>query len=246
MVVFAVSFSSIQHSRRGTAGTRTIYDGALQSTLINRDEFLMDEQLNRPDFLKLLRSRLEQFVPFTDSGWSAALHLFRGRGFAAGEHIIEAGDVITEVHFLMSGIGRYYYLSSDGKEFNKSFARCGQVLSSVSSLVNGTPSPFFIQALEPCECLSIRYADVTTLCDAHIEWEGLIRRLLEQLVIKKEHREADFLLLNATEQYQKYLVEFADVAGRIPLYHVASYLGITNVALSRIRKRLGLIGVNPG
>jgi CRP-like cAMP-binding protein len=206
----------------------------------------MDVQLNKPDYLVLLRSKLEQLVPFTDSGWSAAVHLFRESSFAAGEYIVEAGNVITELHFLMSGIGRYYYLSSAGKEFNKSFARCGQVLSSVSSLVTGTPSPFFIQALEPCECLSIKYKDVNALCNIHPEWESLARRLLEQLVIKKEHREADFLLLTATEQYQKYLVEYADVANRIPHYHVASYLGITDVALSRIRKRLGLIEVNPG
>lgn len=196
--------------------------------------------------LKLLRTKLEQLVSFSDAGWSDAVHLFDRRSFAAGAHVIEAGDIVTELHFLLTGIARYYYLTPDGKEFNKSFARCGQTLSSVSSLVTGTPSPFFIQALEPCECLSIRYADLTSLCERCGEWEGLCRRLLEQLVIKKERREADFLLLSAAERYKKYLLEFADIADRIPHYHVASYLGITDVALSRIRKRLGLVQVNPG
>lgn len=206
----------------------------------------MNRANRQNDGLTFLRTKLEEIVPFTDAGWSAAGHLFRSRSFGAGAHVIEAGQIITELHFLLSGIARYYYLTTDGKEFNKSFARCGHVLSSVSSLVTGAPSPFFIQALEPCECLSINYANFNVLCEGYREWERLARRLLEQLVIKKERREAAFLLLSAAERYRKYLLEFADVADRIPHYHVASYLGITDVALSRIRRRLGLVRLNPG
>lgn len=200
----------------------------------------------KQNHLKLLRTKLEQLVHFSDASWAAAMQLFDSRSFAGGAHVIEAGERVTELHFLLSGIARYYYLTPDGKEFNKSFAWFGQTLSSVSSLVTGEPSPFFIQALEPCECLSIKYADLTVLCERYSEWERLARKLLEQLVIKKERREADFLLLSAAERYKKYLLEFADIADRIPHYHVASYLGITDVALSRIRKRLGLVQVNPG
>lgn len=196
--------------------------------------------------LKLIRTKLEGLVSFTDAAWSTAERLFGARSFDEGAHVIEAGDIVTELHFLVTGIARYYYLTPDGKEFNKSFARCGQTLSSVSSLVTGAPSPFSIQALEPCECLSIKYADFAALCEQYREWERLGRRLLEILAIKKERREADFLLLSASERYKKYLLEFNDIADRIPHYHVASYLGITDVALSRIRKRLGLVLVNPG
>jgi len=196
--------------------------------------------------LGTLRRELSNLVRFSDSSWSAAEHLFAERTFAAGENVIEAGDRVREINFVVTGLARYYYLTSEGKEFNKSFARTGQVLSSVSSLVSGAPSPFSIQALEPCECLTISYADLEELCNGYREWEILARRLLEQLAIKKERREADFLLLSASERYTKFLDEFADVADRIPNYHIASYLGITEVALSRIRKRLGFIPVNPG
>ncbi len=69
-------------------------------------------------------------------------------------------------------------------------------------------------------------------------------RLLEQLAIKKERREADFLLLSATERYQKFLQDYAYIVNSIANYHIASYLGITEVALSRIRSRLKLTQVN--
>ncbi len=199
-----------------------------------------------PSHLETLRTELSKLVSFSDSSWSAAEQLFAVRAYAAGENVIEAGERVREINFVVTGLARYFYLTSDGKEFNKSFARTGQVLSSVSSLVSGAPSPFSIQALEPCECLTISYEDLEELCNGHREWEILARRLLEQLAIKKERREADFLLLSASERYTKFLDEFADVADRIPNYHIASYLGITEVGLSRIRKRLGFIPVNPG
>ena len=65
-------------------------------------------------------------------------------------------------------------------------------------------------------------------------------RLLEQLAIKKERREADFLLMSATERYEKFLQEYAHIVDSIPNYHIASYLGITEVGLSRIRRQLKL------
>lgn len=187
-----------------------------------------------------LRSELTKLVSFSDESWAAAEPLFAGRELAASEHLVEAGDVVDRIYFLTGGLVRFYYLRPDGKEFNKGFSVAGQVLGSVSSLAGGAPSPFFVQALEPSECLSIRYEDALALGARHRQWEVLARRLMELLALKKERREADLLLLSATERYQSFLLECSHLAGRIPNYHVASYLGITEVALSRIRRRLGI------
>lgn len=194
--------------------------------------------------LTTLRGLLAPTVTFSDTAWNAAAPLFRYRAIAAGQHIISARSVVTDVTFVIHGLARYYYIDSRGREFNKSFSRDGQALSSVYSLVTGEPSPFFVQAMEPCECAAIEYADLLLLGETHREWEILARRMLESLAIRKERREADFLLLSATERYRKFLIEFADIVDRIPNYHVASFLGITEVALSRIRKRMKLTRVN--
>lgn len=191
---------------------------------------------------ELLKELLSKYVVFSSSAWLAAESLFTCRQFSTGENIIEAGEQVKEIGFILNGLARYYYLTINGVEFNKSFSQQGQVVSSTSSLVTGEPSPFFIQALEPCECIFLKYNDLIVLCDNHRDWERLVRQLLTQLAIKKERREADFLLLSAQERYQTFLVEYADIVERIPNYHIASYLGITEVALSRIRKRLGMTG----
>ncbi len=201
----------------------------------------MNASRRQHDHLPLLKKLLSNYVPLSDAGWSAAKPCFTYKRYAAGAYVIEAGDRVRELGFILKGLARYYYLTPEGKEFNKSFAQTGQPLSSVTTLVTGEPSLFFIQALEPCECLCIHYHDLVTLSDEHRDWALLVRHLLVQLAIKKERREADFLLLSAQERYEKFLVEFAHVADRIANYHIASYLGITEVGLSRIRKRIGLI-----
>jgi CRP-like cAMP-binding protein len=193
-----------------------------------------------------LREKLRRLVDFSDASWAAAEPCFYASVFGEGEIVLEAGEGAADLHFLLNGIARYFYSTPEGREFNKAFARPGQVLTSVSSLVNGTPTPFSIQALEPCKCISIKYKDLVELAEAHMQWNVLARKLLEQLAIRKERREADFLLLSASERYMNFLTEFADVAQRIPNYHIASYLGITEVALSRIRKKLGFTRINQG
>lgn len=194
--------------------------------------------------LTLLRKSLNSLTDISDEAWSAAESSLQIRNFSEDDHIIIAGDTVSVVHFLLNGIARFYYLDTKGKEYNKSFSSSGQALSSISSLVTGQPSPFYVQALTPVECLTLNYNKLLDLSDRYPEWTSLRIATLEQLVIRKEQREADFLLLSATERYLKFVHDYAHLDNQIPNYHIASYLGVTEVALSRIRKRLGLTPVN--
>jgi CRP-like cAMP-binding protein len=74
--------------------------------------------------------------------------------------------------------------------------------------------------------------------DRHACWERLGRKNAEQLVLIKEAREKELLLDSLEVRYQRFLQEFPGLADRIPQYHIASYLGVTDVALSRIRKKI--------
>lgn len=214
-----------------------------------KDSSYMGEQrsITTPEIQRaVLRSSLGRAVALPDDAWSAAEGSFIPHHFAAGEHVIESGSPVSTLFFITSGVARYYYLDDRGREFNKAFSTVGQVLSSVSSLVSGAPAPFSIQALSPSDCLAIPYDAFLALAGKHAFWSDLRIHLLEQLVIKKERREADFLLLSPTERYQQFLRDYAPIAESVSNYHIASYIGVTEVALSRIRRRLGLTRVNAG
>ena len=111
------------------------------------------------------------------------------------------GDTPRAVHFVIDGIGRYFYLDIDGKERNKSLVKKGGAFASVSTLIEGTPSPFFAQTITSCITATVKYDALIKLSEESIEWATFLRKILENLVLKKEKRESDFLLLSATDRY---------------------------------------------
>src|SRR5512139_2384010 len=122
------------------------------------------------DQLSALRRSLEQSVSLPNRAWTLAIPHLRLSHFPSGEHILRAGDHATDLCFIVSGLVRHYYLSSRGKEFNISFTTAGELICNFSSLVDGNPSPLYIQAIAPCECLSIPYKNFLTLTEKSIEW----------------------------------------------------------------------------
>lgn len=159
------------------------------------------------------------------------------RKVSAGTVLFSAGDVLETLYFIRSGLVRFFYLTREGKEFNKNFITAGNVATSLGSFLEARPSPFFAEALEETVLVALPMAFVRDLKTTDIAWERLINGFVIRLALQKERREASFLLESAAERYEAFLTEFSEIAGRVPQYHIASYLGITPVALSRIRAR---------
>lgn len=161
------------------------------------------------------------------------------RRFEADDILFSAGERPDVLYFIQSGLVRFFYLTDDGKEFNKNFVAAGSVVTSLSTFLSGVPSPFFTQALEETVTIALPIEFVRRQVEADIYWERLLSRSVAMLALKKEQREASFLLQDAGARYEAFLDDFSDLAPRLPQYHIASYLGITPVALSRIRARRG-------
>lgn len=177
--------------------------------------------------------------------WQDASKYFQTKTLQQGEHLFCAGDKVKDFYFLIDGLARYYYLTEDGKEFNKSFAQeQGHLLSSISAVSKDESSPFFVETLTRFTVLYISYKDFVFLAEKYLEWNRLLLKIYEKLIIKKERREENFLCLNATQRYEIFLQEYSKIVDIVPNYHIASYLGITDVALSRIRKQMSLTNVN--
>jgi len=112
-----------------------------------------------------------------------------------------------------------------------------QVMGPLTSLVLNRPSPVHIGAMEDSELLVAPYKDVARLYETNPEVNKIGRIIIEYAWIGKERRETQLIMLDATQRYLAFLEEFPKLDMRIPQYHIASYLGITPVQLSRIRSR---------
>ena len=169
--------------------------------------------------------------------WTRFQDLFRVQALEKNACFVRAGEPSTAMCFVNSGLLRFYYQTADGKEFNKAFSRENEFAAAYSAYLTDAPARFSIQALEPCQLLVAELREVVALFEAHRCWERFGRLVAEQLYIKKERREAEFLLDDASTRYRAFQAQHPGLESRLTQYHVASYLGITPVALSRLRKK---------
>lgn len=166
---------------------------------------------------------------------------FEVRRVAAGEALAMPGDDRHEILFVAEGLLRFYYCGADGKESNKAFVIEGEFAGAVASAQLGVPLLYGIQALEPTTVLASSYAAFSALMDADPAFERLGRKLAETILARKERKARDLMLKTASERYADLLQTRPDLVQRVPLYHLASYLGMTDVHLSRVRRELAAI-----
>lgn len=185
-----------------------------------------------------LHQRLNGLSLIPSEEWQAFRALSTCHSVSKGSHWVRAGEHTDKLGICVNGLFRLYYTTPDGKEFNKSFCAKLDFVASYSSLLLESPAYFSIQALMDSALILIRFRDFESLYARHICWERLGRLLAEQLYIKKETRERELLLLSAETRYLFFIEQYGHLMHHIPQYHIASYLGITPVALSRIRSKL--------
>jgi CRP-like cAMP-binding protein len=188
--------------------------------------------------LEKFRHTVEKEVPIPEGEWKYLVPRLAERVFEKGDYLVRAGDVANNFYFIIKGLVRFFYSTEDGKEFNKHFAMENGFAGSFHSLVLHEPCGFFIQALERTETLVLPNPLLYELYERHPCWERLGRRNAENLAILKESREKELLLDSLEIRYRRFLKEYPGLAERIAQYHIASYLGVTNVALSRIRRKI--------
>jgi CRP-like cAMP-binding protein len=174
-----------------------------------------------------------------DNEWEYLSQRLFERTFERNEYVARAGDLVDNFYFIVEGLLRFFYSTETGKEFNKYFAMENGFAGSFHSLVLHQPCGFYIQAMERTETLVLPNQLLNELYERHACWERVGRKMAENLAIMKEAREKELLLDSLEVRYRRFLTEYPGLADRIPQYHIASFLGVTDVALSRLRKRIG-------
>jgi CRP-like cAMP-binding protein len=193
-----------------------------------------------PASLERFRHSVPDQVSIPQAEWEYVLPHLVERGFEKNEYLANAGEVVDNFYFILTGLVRFFYSTQNGKEFNKNFVMEAGFAGSFHSLVLGAPCGYFIQALERTNTIVLPNRLLRELYERHPCWECLGRRNAENLALVKEAREKELLLDSLETRYRRFMAEFPGLADRIPQYHIASYLGVTDVALSRMRGRINL------
>jgi CRP/FNR family transcriptional regulator, anaerobic regulatory protein len=153
------------------------------------------------------------------------------------EYFVKEGQVNKEIGFIGKGAFRMFYIK-DGKEVNTEFYFENSFVSSYQSFLFQSPSRYYIEALEDSEIIVFKFEDLQKAYEKSHNWERFGRKVTECCYLEAMKRTESFLFLEGDQRYLKLLEENPIIFERVPLYHIASYLGIERESLSRVRRKI--------
>lgn len=164
---------------------------------------------------------------------------WHARTYKKGEFYNEYHNVCRYLGFVLNGVFRIYRFDErSGTERNMLFFTGDQFMSPYKSFFNQAACEYYCEAMTGAEILYIHYDNLQQLYRTSPAWERFGRLYAESALNSVMTNTEGMLFKSAEERYQEMLAIHPDIFDAIPLYHIASYLGIEGPSLSRIRKRL--------
>jgi CRP-like cAMP-binding protein len=185
---------------------------------------------------KELVEHLSQISSLSTEAVSALSSIIHTQQVRKNQDIQQIGQTCKTLYFLKSGLARIYYFYA-GNDVTEGFYGPFCLIARAESLFAGMPSKKAIQVLEDAEVWSISTNDLFALYDSHLDIERLFKRLFELAYVQTIQRIENLQFHSAEERYQLLVKDQPEVLRRAPLKFIASYLGITQVSLSRIRAK---------
>lgn len=187
--------------------------------------------------MQQLIKRLQQLHHVSEEMQEHLGSVFQRTVLPKNEMLIEEGKICRHLYFLEQGCLRGFY-NLDGKEITHWFGFENDFVTSFHSFITQEPAVENIQLMEGSVLWSISKDALNRLVDQHREAERLLRIAYERYYIKLEGRFVNSQFRTAAERYEKLLAEAPEIIERVPLGYIASYLGISQETLSRVRSRL--------
>lgn len=173
----------------------------------------------------------------TPKEWSTLIQYGSLKSFKKGENFITANQMNTKIAFILKGGFRFFYEKNDN-EITCLLAFENGLIGSFESNILKHPCTQTIQAIEDSDLFIIDYKDLEALYDKSPKFERVGRLILEYYLAHLQLRITSYLLETPEERYMRLVRETPNILNRVPLQYIASYIGVTPVSLSRIRKRI--------
>jgi len=150
------------------------------------------------------------------------------------EYFAEAGKVLKQVGFVIDGVMRICYYNNKGEEMTKIFIEENHQLFNLDNV----PLTEYIQAATDCRLLVFSVQDWKEISGTIVGWENIVQKIVTKALVQKLERVSPLVSQDATTRYLEFMEKYPTLVNRIPLAYIASYLGITQSSLSRIRKNI--------
>jgi CRP-like cAMP-binding protein len=182
-------------------------------------------------------SAVNAYHPLEEATVLALGRLLRIKEVPAGSTYLSADEVPLFIAYIYEGLFSYYFQYENGDTVIKKFFPEDSFVASTSALIQHERGRYTVTALEDSIILELSFVEFKHLVDKHHDLALFWIKYLEQnWVVAKEHLEIAHKYLPAKQRYLDFVAATPQLAGRLQLQQIASYLGITPTQLSRIRK----------
>jgi len=188
--------------------------------------------------IDVIKAQFNHLSPMSDSEWSKLKGIATLRKLKKNEYFFVPGNDPSDFAIVTKGVMRHYYVDNEGKEWVKMFAGTLGLVGPHSESLQKIPVRTYIQAVTDVEIVVVPYADFYRLTENNLGWEIMLRKITELFYLEKENREFLLLTADAETRYKLFLESHKQLLNIIPDFLIASYIGITPQALSRIRKKM--------
>lgn len=185
--------------------------------------------MNISDFLKSL-------VHFNADELDDILNHFKKISVSKNEVLVYHSEICNYLYYIETGMARSYYLNEAGKEITQWFFGSGKFMTSVDSFFQQNPSLYNLEILEDAVLHQISKSDIDYLFEKYPKMEKLGRLVTTEMLTRVVNKLNAVQFQTAKERYDYMLTEFPDIAHYVALGHIASYLGMSQETLSRIRR----------
>ncbi|MEL7271737.1 MAG: Crp/Fnr family transcriptional regulator [Bacteroidota bacterium] len=201
----------------------------------------MHENLNESTGeTKTLIEYLNAILPLDENEKGIVQELFVSRRVKRRQFIHHEGDICDYANFVIQGCLKMFMVDEEGKEHNLQFAIENHWIGDLGSFHSGEPSKLYVEALENSLILQISKKNLFRLYDEFPKFNKIFRIMKEKHIVEYQNRILQNISSTGEERYLDFLKRHPELFNRISNVQIASYLGVTPVFLSMIRKKLAM------
>lgn len=183
-----------------------------------------------------LLQELEKHIKFNAEQTELIVNNVVVKEYAPSSFFIESGEKSNKIGFVISGVFRYYFIDNKGNEISSYFMKENDFVCNLTSFFEFSLSSGSIQAETNCTVVEFSRSSWDLFCNSIPNWESSFQKIINETLIAKTNFQRSLINQDAKSSYQKFLSYYPTISQRVPLNHIASFLGITPFSLSRIRK----------
>ena len=188
--------------------------------------------------MQSLFNKIKGYTSLSETSWSELNNILILKRYADGTTLCKLGEIPTKAFFLIDGYAKGYALTEKGNHYNRILYQSNEFMASLSALIKNKKANIAIECLSDCTVIEANWESFMALVKTNPEIGLFYRKVLEENFVKFELSNIQLATLTATERYVELRRRCPDIEKQVSQLNIASFIGISPVQLSRIRRKL--------